>query len=523
MKIRIKRLGIVISCIIMLMGQKEFAYAENTLNLGTATEQGQVEGEKYTINDVVTEKSEDTLNEKNNQVVDEQNLEKIEKNSDYYLNLDGLTWIYREDYIDVGTAYSTNDQYVQFKWEMYSVNTGQWFTIADWNYGNWASWKADCGDYWLHCTARTSDGVIERTSTIAFHYVAGNTQISATYAGDTGNGDQSILLGCSSTVSTKDLTYSFKIYDVNTEQWTTVSERSGQWVTWNARTGTYWAHYELYTTDGRLADTRTIAISCSPIVRRALLIGNQSATAKDPGTRFFKDVDNMYNALSWANFGETQYSNIDYIRNGTKSQIAQKVKSTFEETNDNDVSYIYITCHGGKNGTIYMDSQNIGYTPKELRDLFDKYIQGNVVIMVTSCYSGNLIQSNDIDLETQDISDDDVIDMSLEEFANAFQDICINSGELATPKYKVVCAANKYEESYGYPMINISTQYWTRAFGWDYSRNAIINMEADTNSDGKVTLKELHEYAYPRILTEVKGSHEVVYPEASDFVIYGRY
>ena len=531
-----KWIAVIIS-MTMLVGHNGLVFAEeSSAASSTQVELEQKGADEDSVDDTVAEETQKQIEMPSEQTetieaIDEQEENAVEnleqESSGYYLTLDGLTWVYQSDYIDVGTAYSTNDPYVQFKWEMYNVNTGQWFTIADWNYGNWASWKTDCGDYWLHCTARTSDGAIERTSTITFHYVAGNTQISGIYAGDTGNGDQSILLGCASTESTVGLTYTFRIYDVNLEQWSTVSDRGNQWVTWYAKTGTYWAHYELYTIDGRLADTRTIAVSCSPIVRRALLIGNQSATARDPGTRFFKDVDNMYNALAWANFGGMQYSSIDYIRNGTKSQIAQKVKTAFQETSDNDVSYIYITCHGGSDGTIYMDSQNIGYTPKELRNLLDQYVKGTVVIMVTSCYSGNLIQSNDIELGVQDINDNDIndddINVSMDAFTNAFQDISVNSGELAAPKYKVVCAANKYEQSYGYPMINISTQYWSRAFGWDYSKSAAINMEADANNDGRVTLDELHKYAYPRILTEVKGSHEVVYPENSNFVIYGRY
>ena len=214
-----KWIAVIIS-MTMLAGQSSFVFAEDTTVSSTQVELEQTETDKDSVDDTVAEETQKQIEMPAEQAkivetVDEQEENPVEnleqESSGYYLTLDGLTWIYQSDYIDVGTAYSTNDPYVQFKWEMYNVNTGQWFTIADWNYGNWASWKTDCGDYWLHCTARTSDGAIERSSTIAFHYVAGNTQISGTYAGGYDVQNRNVLLGCNSTSSEAEVTYSFKI------------------------------------------------------------------------------------------------------------------------------------------------------------------------------------------------------------------------------------------------------------------------------------------------------------------------
>lgn len=535
----LKKWVTIIISMAMLAGQSSVVFAEGSTEASAQIEQEQKGADEESVNHTVAEETQKQIEMPTEQAetveaITEQKENAVEnleqQSSGYYLTLDGLTWVYRSDYIDVGTAYSTNDPYVQFKWEMYNVNTGQWSTIANWNYGNWASWKTDCGDYWLHCTARTSDGAIERTNTIGFHYVAGNTQISGIYAGNYDVQNRNVLLGCNSTSSETGITYSFKIYDVESGAWSSISEYGAQWVNWKPEAGTYWIHYELYTKDRRLADTRTISIWIPP-VRRALLIGNMYKADGTSDIAFQNDVNNMEKALLNATMDGLPFCTVDKVINQDKSTIINQVCTTFQDTTEGDISYIFISCHGDALGNICMDITDERFSPQELRELFEGYIKGKVVVMVTSCYSGNLIQSsalaenNEID-ETEEPEEVYEVEEFCQEFVNAFlpSEPLGGEGILADPKYVVVCAAGKDESSWRWiEKYSIPVYYWLKGCGWDCATQRTISMQADNNGDGKVTLSELHNYAAPKILnTSAKPCHEVVYPENSDFVIYSR-
>ncbi|WEV46584.1 GH25 family lysozyme [Bifidobacterium sp. ESL0690] len=164
-----------------------------------------------------------------------------------------IIWIMRNDYIDIGTSAGLNGSPVDYKWQSYDLGSRTWRDITGWVGGNWASWYANSGDYWLQLEVR--DRATQRsigTKTIAFHYTAGNTYITGTYSGWSNGG---ILLGMSS--SNPWSHYQMKIYDYGAGRW--VQQFGGQWAMWHPRRGVYWTHYELYTWDGRLADTKTYA------------------------------------------------------------------------------------------------------------------------------------------------------------------------------------------------------------------------------------------------------------------------
>lgn len=184
----------------------------------------------------------------------------IDGNSDLFIKQKGLAWKYQQDSIDVGVAYESNNPGAQFRWQSYNLDTKEWETIADWNPGNWVTWKAEAGNYWLHCEMRTPDGKSTDQATICFAYTGGNTQIAGTYAGY--RSADEILLGCASNTKWVGERYSFKIYDLDAKTWTTISDKQyGQWQVWKPKRGNYWVHYELYTADGRLSDTRTYCIA----------------------------------------------------------------------------------------------------------------------------------------------------------------------------------------------------------------------------------------------------------------------
>ena len=66
---------------------------------------------------------------------------------------------------------------MKFKWQAYNLDTKKWSRIADWNGGNWATWKPQPGNYWLHVEAANGDGGFDE-QTICF---AVSTDFSKNY------------------------------------------------------------------------------------------------------------------------------------------------------------------------------------------------------------------------------------------------------------------------------------------------------------------------------------------------------
>lgn len=171
-----------------------------------------------------------------------------------YESLINPLWVVRDEDIAVGASVNAPYTDLEYKWQSYNVNTGKWKTIANWNSANWAGWSDDVGTYWLHLEVRdaaSKTSVGEKT--IAFAYVPGSKRINATYAGWQ---SKDVLLGVSS--DNAQGRYKIKIYDVNKQQW--VAGFNGQWAVWEKPSkGIYWTHFELYTSNGKLVETKTYA------------------------------------------------------------------------------------------------------------------------------------------------------------------------------------------------------------------------------------------------------------------------
>ena len=164
-----------------------------------------------------------------------------------------ITWVYRSEDIAVGASVDYPSSDIDYKWQSYNLSSKRWKTITDWTGANWAGWVDQLGDYWLHVEARDSrTRKIIGSQTIAFRYAPGTTRVAATYAGWQNN---HVLLGESSNNAAAH--YEIKIYDVERSKW--VQGFKGPWAIWKPKKGIYWTHYEVYTSDGRLADTKTYA------------------------------------------------------------------------------------------------------------------------------------------------------------------------------------------------------------------------------------------------------------------------
>ena len=171
--------------------------------------------------------------------------------SHHSLNLNGMCYNIYDDRIDVGIAYDSDDSNVTFKWEAYNLDKQEWNLVADWTGSNWVSWYPDKGNYWMHVTARTSDGVTKEY-TICFNAARNYNHKYITINGICSVNDKAAInLGVSYNTNDTSPAFRWQIYDLSTSTWSTLTDWTGSnWVSWYPGSGNYWVYVEARTSDG---------------------------------------------------------------------------------------------------------------------------------------------------------------------------------------------------------------------------------------------------------------------------------
>lgn len=249
------------------------------------------------------------------------------------------------------------------------------------------------------------------------------------------------------------------------------------------------------------------------INRRALVLG-ETSTIEVP----IEDVNAMEKVFSNQNF-----SKVVRFPDKTKSEIIAKMQELFKSSSESDVNYLYLTCHGGKDGTIAIGSDKTSFSGWELASILKQY-KGKFVVMLDCCYSGTIIDVGKSDEKAVSNSEERFDEQA---FLAGFStgDLASKNGEMLDSKFLVLCASWKGEKSYSAVGVgSLATRYWAMGTGWDSLQNRMISPMADTNTNGKITLEELYQYSYPLVLEAASSSnkeqHVSVYPENSQFVLF---
>lgn len=249
------------------------------------------------------------------------------------------------------------------------------------------------------------------------------------------------------------------------------------------------------------------------INRRALVLGETSTPAVP-----IADINAMEKVFSNQNFSE-----VVRFPDRTKSEIIAKMQELFESSTESDVNYLYFTCHGGRDGRIYIGSDKTAFSGWELASILKQY-KGKFVVMLDCCYSGTIINAGKSDEKAVSKSEE-VFDE--QEFLAGFStgDVASKNGEMLDSKFLVLCASWQGEESYStYGGGSLATRYWAMGTGWNPLQNIKISPVADVNKNGRVTLDELYQYSYSQVLEVIsrsnKQQHVSVYPENSQFVLF---
>ena len=249
------------------------------------------------------------------------------------------------------------------------------------------------------------------------------------------------------------------------------------------------------------------------INRRALVLGETSTSAVP-----IEDVNAMEKVFSNQNFSE-----VVRFPDKTKAEIIAKMEELFKSSSESDVNYLYLTCHGGEDGTIAIGSDKTSFSGWELASILKQY-KGKFVVMLDCCYSGTII---DVGKPNKKVASKSEERFDEQAFLAGFStgDLASKNGEMLDSKFLVLCASWKGEKSYSLVGIgSLATRYWAMGTGWDSLQNRMISPMADTNTNGKITLEELYQYSYPLVLEAASKIHEEqhvsVYPKNSQFVLF---
>lgn len=243
------------------------------------------------------------------------------------------------------------------------------------------------------------------------------------------------------------------------------------------------------------------------INRRALVLGETSTRAVP-----IEDVNAMEKVFSNQNF-----SKVVRFPDKTKSEIIAKIEELFKSSSESDVNYLYLTCHGGEDGTIAIGSDKTSFSGWELASILKQY-KGKFVVMLDCCHAGTIISKDNTGEANEEAS---TKYFDLDEFVSGFSNMNggEKAGEMIDSKFLVLCSSSSSEYSSG-GALSLATKYWSLGSGWNPVQQSQGSLIADQNYNNRITLNELYSYSREQVLKQNHKQHIEVYPENSQFVLF---
>ena len=257
---------------------------------------------------------------------------------------------------------------------------------------------------------------------------------------------------------------------------------------------------------------------------RALLIGEQNyaSTVETARVGSERSVESMESLLKTARFASEQCE-VTTLMDQPRDRVIAGIRSAFADATEQDVSILYITCHGfyraGMTFFVMADGSVLSASDleKELRA-----ISGDIVVLADCCGSGGLVGA---------ASDQSRM---IEGVTGVFQG-AIGATSLKASKYHVLASALLDQDSHRISfsgadesgMATVFARAICDALGWSMDRGAQSAMNADTDYDGEITFDELYRYASKRVkwylsLAGGYAQNVVAGAEGDEFVVFAR-
>jgi|LDZU01.1.fsa_nt_gi hypothetical protein len=221
----------------------------------------------------------------------------------------------------------------------------------------------------------------------------------------------------------------------------------------------------------------------------------------------------------------TSFTKISELKDtqATKTNIIQKIQSTFSGADTDDVSYFYFSGHGYTlNQTSYLCPTDFnGETDKaisvdELESALSS-IPGKKVVLIDSCNSGGFIGKS-----ISNNGSDEIINYLAdfnESIINTFSNKPLSKDLLTSSEYQVLTSSHWYQESYEIQPIE-GDPFGVFTQGLYEGCSLDNNIPADANQDDKISLQEAYEFISQWTASMRYNQNVQVYPLNSNFTIF---
>ncbi|MEF9974438.1 MAG: Ig-like domain-containing protein [Clostridia bacterium] len=274
------------------------------------------------------------------------------------------------------------------------------------------------------------------------------------------------------------------------------------------------------TADGGFAVQARITVQKPRSNYRALVIGEQRYVDGTTRVGSINTAQGMADLLSRQRY-DGKVPEVTVRLDSTRTEAIDAIRSAFEQATQDDVSILYITCHGGvTSGQAWIEFHDgKRLTAQQLEKELHK-VKGTVVLLIDCCQSGGFITTKArVSFGGQ--------------LVQAFS--AGSAGRFASSKYRILASTSAVQDSYRLSadgtktevqMSTVFARSLAEGGGWDIIGDRATRMRADVNQDRKVTLHEAYLYAWRQTrdyLTRAKVTQDVqIYPRGSQFILFER-
>ena len=274
--------------------------------------------------------------------------------------------------------------------------------------------------------------------------------------------------------------------------------------------------------DGGFSDEISVTVLPAKPRYRALLIGEQNyaATVETERAGSVRSVEGMMSLLNSASFDGSGFA-VSTLMDVSRDVVLSGVRQVFADAREDDVSLVYITCHGFYQAgmTFFVMADGSVLSASDLERAL-RVIPGDIVLLVDCCGSGGV-------LGEAGSAEDMLLGVT-----GVFQG-AVGGASVRGSKYRVIASARLDQDSYriGFgdeeSMSTVFARALCDAAGWNLDLNAPSAMNADRDYDGKITLDELDNYLSRRVMwyLNLAGDYAqsvCVYPKNDSTVIFAR-
>lgn len=233
--------------------------------------------------------------------------------------------------------------------------------------------------------------------------------------------------------------------------------------------------------NGRRAVCSVTVTEATSATYRLLMLSSFNTPSSEGYLPFVENTtDGMSTLFSASGVDGSRYQVTHVSRLRSDANAIKAIRNAFADAQDNDVSVLYIASHGQDRYLRLQDSKNKLTYATILRAL--RNVKGNIVLVVPACRSGGALS-----LLTQEIAGKNLL--------GRLSVVTAVQSSLSAARVSKDFAPDESYDFFTYALL--------KGLGYDLLSDTFISRQADSNSDGAVTLKELRDYINAQVPKDI--------------------